>query len=376
MSVQVKHRRDIAANIASFTPAQGEIVVDTTNYRMIVGDGATAGGFAAAKLSEVSTTARRTVADASTTVSAADRFVAYTSLTAARTVSLPAANTYASTTILRIIDESGSCSATNTISISRAGSDTINGGSAFVMNGPYMSVALESDGVSKWTLLNNETVDAFSYIGVGTAPDPTNVLSVYGASALLNGANFSLTLNKSAVANTASVLFQDGFSARAQIGLLGGDNFSFKVSPNGSSYSAGLVLDSATGSVTLGNARTAVADANYAALSTDREIGFTSISAARTVTLPAANVFPAGHPLFIVDESGSVSLTNYITISRSGSDTIDGQISARIVSAYGYCRLVSNGSNAWVVAGRSINLQTFAATGTYVPTPGMTKCNV
>jgi hypothetical protein len=53
MSVQVKHRRDTAVNIAAFTPAQGEIVVDTTNNRMVVGDGATAGGIPAAKLSEV-----------------------------------------------------------------------------------------------------------------------------------------------------------------------------------------------------------------------------------------------------------------------------------------------------------------------------------
>jgi hypothetical protein len=52
MSVQVKHRRDTAANIAAFTPAQGELIVDTTNNRVIVGDGATAGGISAAKLSE------------------------------------------------------------------------------------------------------------------------------------------------------------------------------------------------------------------------------------------------------------------------------------------------------------------------------------
>lgn len=53
MSVQVKHRRDTAANLAAFTPAQGEIVVDTTNNRMIVGDGSTVGGWPAAKLTEV-----------------------------------------------------------------------------------------------------------------------------------------------------------------------------------------------------------------------------------------------------------------------------------------------------------------------------------
>lgn len=53
MSVQVKRRRDTAANVAAYTGAQGELIVDTTNNRVTVHDGATAGGFAAARLSEV-----------------------------------------------------------------------------------------------------------------------------------------------------------------------------------------------------------------------------------------------------------------------------------------------------------------------------------
>ena len=53
MSVQVQLRRDTAANIAGVAGAQGELFVDTTNNRVIVNDGATAGGFPAAKLSEV-----------------------------------------------------------------------------------------------------------------------------------------------------------------------------------------------------------------------------------------------------------------------------------------------------------------------------------
>jgi hypothetical protein len=52
MAVKLQHRRDTATNLAAFTPAQGEIVVDTTNNRMVVGDGATVGGWPAAKLSE------------------------------------------------------------------------------------------------------------------------------------------------------------------------------------------------------------------------------------------------------------------------------------------------------------------------------------
>ena len=53
MSVQVKRRRESAAFLASFVGAQGELIVDTTNSRVQVHDGATAGGFAAAKLTEV-----------------------------------------------------------------------------------------------------------------------------------------------------------------------------------------------------------------------------------------------------------------------------------------------------------------------------------
>jgi hypothetical protein len=55
MSVQVKRRRDTAANVAAYTGAQGELIVDTTNNRVTVHDGATPGGFPAAKLSEVLT---------------------------------------------------------------------------------------------------------------------------------------------------------------------------------------------------------------------------------------------------------------------------------------------------------------------------------
>ena len=55
MSVQVKRRRDTAASVAAYTGAQGELIVDTTNNRVTVHDGATAGGWPAAKLSEVLT---------------------------------------------------------------------------------------------------------------------------------------------------------------------------------------------------------------------------------------------------------------------------------------------------------------------------------
>jgi len=53
MASQVKLRREAASFLTTFTGAAGELLVDTTNHRLLVQDGATPGGFPAAKLSEV-----------------------------------------------------------------------------------------------------------------------------------------------------------------------------------------------------------------------------------------------------------------------------------------------------------------------------------
>lgn len=47
MSVQLKRRREAAAFVSTFIGAQGEIIVDTTNRRILVQDGVTPGGIPA-----------------------------------------------------------------------------------------------------------------------------------------------------------------------------------------------------------------------------------------------------------------------------------------------------------------------------------------
>ena len=51
MATQVQWRRGTTAQIAVFTPAIGEVVVDTTLHQLVVGDGVTVGGFYVAKQS-------------------------------------------------------------------------------------------------------------------------------------------------------------------------------------------------------------------------------------------------------------------------------------------------------------------------------------
>jgi len=53
MSEQLQLRRGTAAQIAANTPAQGEVWVDTDDFRLVVGDGSTAGGYPTPKMSEM-----------------------------------------------------------------------------------------------------------------------------------------------------------------------------------------------------------------------------------------------------------------------------------------------------------------------------------
>ena len=58
-----------------------------------------------------------------------------------------------------------------------------------------------------------------------------------------------LTLNNAAPELTASLLMQDNWSGRAEIGLAGDDDLHLKVSGDGSTWRAAMVVDAATGEV-------------------------------------------------------------------------------------------------------------------------------
>lgn len=90
-------------------------------------------------------------------------------------------------------------------------------------------------------------------LGVSATSDATNRLAVSSPATLLNhaGAGHQLKLNKAAAGDTASLLFQTGFSGRAEMGTAGSDDFSVKVSADGSTFFTALEADAATGEVTL-----------------------------------------------------------------------------------------------------------------------------
>lgn len=99
-------------------------------------------------------------------------------------------------------------------------------------------------------------------VGIGTAPDATNRLSVRAAAALFaaepaasgGSGDMRLTLEKESVGDTASLLFQTGWSGRAEIGLAGDDDLQVKVSSDGSTWADALRIAAATGQLIPGAA--------------------------------------------------------------------------------------------------------------------------
>ena len=127
------------------------------------------------------------------------------------------------------------------------GSATPGAGGTMVVNTPTVTFA---NPVTQVGMPQANLTAQLLGLGGATA-DSTNRLSVNAPAVLLNnaGAGIEATVNKAAAGNDAAVAFKTGFSARALFGLLGSDDVTLKVSPDGASYFDALIADRSTGRV-------------------------------------------------------------------------------------------------------------------------------
>jgi Major tropism determinant N-terminal domain len=229
VSEQLQLRRGTAANVAASTGAQGEVFVDTTNNRLVLQDGLTAGGFPAAKIVDVAR--RTTVSDTAYAALATDRLVAYTALSAARVVTLPAASAFPAGFRLLVVDETGNCSPTVTITVDRAGADTIDGATSAAISSAYGFLALESNGANAWTIVDQVGLAAQSTHGANIAFGV-----IEGLASGLSGA--SVTTAVQIPAN--SIVF--AVSERVTTTIAGATSFEVGVAGNASQFGSGLSL--------------------------------------------------------------------------------------------------------------------------------------
>ena len=152
-----------------------------------------------------------------------------------------------------------------------------------------------------------------SKLGILTAADNTNRLAVKSDAVLLSHddvtpgtGDLRVTLNKSAAAKDAGFIFQDGFSTRALFGLLGDDNFTVKVTPDGSTFYTGLSIDKATGKVSFPAMAKVSAYINYdhyaatTYVNTDinnEELDTANAFASNVFTAPGTGLYKVGYSL-------------------------------------------------------------------------------
>ncbi|CAM4344270.1 DUF2793 domain-containing protein [Palleronia rufa] len=149
--------------------------------------------------------------------------------------------------------------------------------------------------------------DTVSALGIGAAADPANPLTASGPATLLThaGGDHRVKVNKSGATDTASLLFQSGFSGRAEMGLAGEDAFSVKVSADGAAWVTALRLDPATGHLDGAAVQAAPRDVTPGRLMR-ADYGYGPGNLLGTVTMEA------GAPAGAVIESGSAGTGRYV----------------------------------------------------------------
>jgi hypothetical protein len=140
-------------------------------------------------------------------IGASDTYTHYlVSSAAARAITLPAASAVTAGRFYNFSDSTGGA-ATYNITISRAGADTIEGATSYVINTAYETVMLVSDGTSKWTAVSHAASTTKKGAIVlagdlgGTASAPT-VVALTGASNKITLASGCATIEFNAATST------------------------------------------------------------------------------------------------------------------------------------------------------------------------------
>ncbi|WP_374788572.1 DUF2793 domain-containing protein [Brucella oryzae] len=142
---------------------------------------------------------------------------------------------------------------------------------------------------------------SLSMLGVHATADAVNRLAISSDASLFNnaGAGHQVKVNKQAVSDTASLLYQTNWTGFAEMGLNGSNDFSVKVSSDSGQWREAIRIDHATGNVAVGSIWP------QTQLDVDGPIRPSSYTVA---LLPSAENHGAGALVFVADASSGAEM--------------------------------------------------------------------
>jgi hypothetical protein len=201
-----------------------------------------------------------------------------------------------------------------------------------------------------------------SGIGIQTTSDATNRLAVSSDASLFthDGTGHQLKINKALAGDTASILFQTGWTGHAEFGLSGNNSFSVKVSADGAVWQTALTADPATGTLALGLPVTGAAVQSGPADATAGKILATGAFGWGTAAAPIASgnidSIPASG-VYLIDAATLAGSANLPAISLAAGDHLvqfqsDTEAQSQIAISQGAGRLATRtrngaGWNSW-----------------------------
>jgi hypothetical protein len=155
-------------------------------------------------------------------------------------------------------------------------------------------------GGSAWNAVSSSS--SVALLGINTTADTTNRLSIRSDASLFDnvGGGHQHKINKAAAGDTASLLYQTGYSGRAEVGLSGDDKLHVKVSADGSVWFEAMVADGATGFVGFGTSTPATRLTVEGAMRVGRYV--------KSALPPAGSTDGAGAMIYVWDDVGGAVL--------------------------------------------------------------------
>ncbi|MBN8532775.1 MAG: DUF2793 domain-containing protein [Rhizobiales bacterium] len=191
------------------------------------------------------------------------------------------------------------------------------------------NVHLVLDGASWVEVGNTSMIQNAVAIGVNATADNSNRLAVKSDNVLFSHeegvghGDLRAIMNKMGAANTASQLYQTGFSGRAETGLMGNDQFAIKVSTDGANWKQALTIDPVTGVVSV---PFGIAGAGGGALSVHAPVnmGLATTLAAGALTIrltTSAGLEPSGGSQCVLPFRSAIASSGEVTMRQVFAQT-------------------------------------------------------